>query len=262
MGFVATALGVNIVVWVPGLDGDIIVHRQHQVSIGRSPFLFRALRHVSTHIHRKCPRISCITDLFNSHTPLLPALIDQGAIASIFSADGAVSAIHLYFYNYSRPDDTNVTEWASSLCGHFELLLPPGEGWPEGDVRTPRKGNGNIKRCAKGSPLQPSPPKRETPEEMLLKEEQQKRAARNKKRAEVGFGTYDVSLELHLRVTHVVTRTAAQIPHKYLRAKRVPTHCDPTLTVAQIPHKCLRAKRANTYCDSTLTAAQIPVKCF
>ena len=28
--------------------------------------------------------------------------------------------------------------------------------------------------------------------------------------------------------------TAAQIPHKYQRAKRVTTHCDPTLTVAQI----------------------------
>ena len=39
MGFLATALGVNIVVWVPDPGGDIIVHRQHQVSIGRSPFL-------------------------------------------------------------------------------------------------------------------------------------------------------------------------------------------------------------------------------
>ena len=38
MGFVATALGVNIVVWVPGPGGDIVVHRQHQVSIGRSTF--------------------------------------------------------------------------------------------------------------------------------------------------------------------------------------------------------------------------------
>ena len=51
--------------------------------------------------------------------------------------------------------------------------------------------------------------------------------------------------------------TAAQIPHKYQRAKRVTTHCDPTLTVAQIPHKCLRAKRATTHCDPTLTVTKI-----
>ena len=169
--------------------------------------IFRALRHVSPHPHRDCPRLSRITPHFNSPPPLLPALIDQGAIASIYSAAGAVSAIHLYFYNYARPDDTNFTAWASSLYGHFELLLPSGEGWPEGDVITPRKGNGNRKRGAKGSPLQPSPPKRETPEEMLLKEEQRKRAVRNNERAEVEFGTFDVSLELQIGVTHVIPRT-------------------------------------------------------
>ena len=38
MGFVVTALEVNIVVWVLGRGGDIIVHRQHQVSIGRTTF--------------------------------------------------------------------------------------------------------------------------------------------------------------------------------------------------------------------------------
>ena len=38
MCFVATVLGVNIVVWVPGPGGDIIVHRQHQMSVGRSVF--------------------------------------------------------------------------------------------------------------------------------------------------------------------------------------------------------------------------------
>ena len=64
-----------------------------------------------------------------------------------------------------------------------------------------------MKARCQGSPLQPSPPKRETSEEMLLKEEQQKRAARNKKRAEVRFGTFDVSLELLVRVTHVIRRT-------------------------------------------------------
>ena len=32
MGFVATALRKNIVVWVPCRGGDIVVHRQHQVS--------------------------------------------------------------------------------------------------------------------------------------------------------------------------------------------------------------------------------------
>ena len=177
-----------------GPGGNIIVHRQHQVSIGRStlyvhphtqrlPYynkIFHALRHVSPHLHRNCMRLSRITPRFNSPSPQLPALIDQGAIASIYSAAGAVSAIHLYFYNYARPD---VTAWVSSLYGHFELLLPPGEGWPEGDVITPRKKNGSRKRSAKGSPLQPSSPKRETPEEMLPKEEQRKRAARNNKRA-------------------------------------------------------------------------------
>ena len=177
----------------------------------------------------------------------MPALIDQGAIASTFSADGAVSAIHLYFYNYFRPDDTNVTAWASSLCGHFELLLPPGEGWPEGDVRTPRKGNGNIKRGAKGSPLQPSPPKRETPEEMLLKEEQQKRAARNKKRAEVGFGTYDVSLELQLTVTHVVTRTVVITENVVGHQKYVQSQPSPLL--AQARRKRYRKQQQQTSAD-------------
>ena len=148
-----------------------------------------------------------MTPRFNSPPPQLPGLIDQGAIASIYSAAGAVSAIHLYLYNYARPDDTNVTAWASSLYGHFKLLLPPGEGWPEEGVITPREGNVNRKRDAKGYPLQPSPPKRETPKEMLLKEEQWKRAARNSKRAEVGFGTFGVSLELQIGVTHVIPWT-------------------------------------------------------
>ena len=92
MGFVATALGVNIIVWVPDPGGDIIIHRRHQVSIGRSTFCvhphiqrlhhchirtryfalygtfhltstaiaraYRALRHGSTHLHRNCPRLS------------------------------------------------------------------------------------------------------------------------------------------------------------------------------------------------------------
>ena len=89
--------------------------------------IFGALRHVSPHLHRNCPRSSRITPRFNSPPSQLPALIDQGAIVSIYSAAGAVSAIHLYFYNCARPDDTNVTAWASSPYGHFELLLPPGE---------------------------------------------------------------------------------------------------------------------------------------
>ena len=141
--------------------------------------IFHALRHVSPHLHRNCPRLSRIMPRFNLLPPQFPALIDQGAIASTYSAAGAVSAIYLYFYDCARPDGTNVNVWASSFYGHFELLLPPGEGWPDGDITTPRKGNENRKRGAKGSPLQPSPPKRETPEEMLLKEEQLKRVARN-----------------------------------------------------------------------------------
>ena len=102
MGFVAIALGVNIVVWVPGPGGDIIVHRQHQVSIERSTFCvlpytqrlyychtttryfslnstfhltptaiaraYCALRHVSTHLHRNCPRLST-RGLFRLSTP-------------------------------------------------------------------------------------------------------------------------------------------------------------------------------------------------
>ena len=94
MGFVATSLGVNIVVWVPGPGGDIVVHQKHhdQVSIGRSTFCvhphtqrlhhchittryfalydtfqftstaiaraYRTLRHVSSHLQRNCPRLS------------------------------------------------------------------------------------------------------------------------------------------------------------------------------------------------------------
>ena len=153
--------------------------------------------------------------------------MDQAAIASIYTTAGAVSASHLYFYNYARPDDTNVIAWASSLYGHFELLLLPGEGWPEGDVITPRKGNANRKRGAKGSSLQPSPPKRKTPEEMLLKEEQRKRTARNSKRAEVGFGTFDVSLQLQIRVTHVIPRSVLITEtvvehHKHLHSQPSP----------------------------------------
>ena len=61
--------------------------------------------------------------------------------------------------------------------------------------------------------------------------------------------------------TATPTLTAAQIPFKWLRAKRATTHCDPTLTAAQIRVKCLRAKRATTRCEPTLTAAQILHKC-
>ena len=110
MDFVGTALGVNIVVWVPGPVGDIIVHRPYQVSIGRSTFCvhphtqrlhhchiatryfalygtfhltstataraYRALRQVSTHLHRNCPRLSTggLLRLFTPPpTPLAPS---------------------------------------------------------------------------------------------------------------------------------------------------------------------------------------------
>ena len=116
---------------VPGIEG--YTARSSRVKNGQQQYDF-----CSSHSAR-----------FNSPPPQLPALIDQGAIASIYSAAGAVSTIRLYFYNYSRPDDINVTAWASSLNGQFELLLPPGEGWSEGDVITPRKGNRNKKRGAK-----------------------------------------------------------------------------------------------------------------
>ena len=53
MGFVATALGVNIVVWVPGPGGDIIIHLQHQVSIGPSTFCVHPHTQCLHHCHNR-----------------------------------------------------------------------------------------------------------------------------------------------------------------------------------------------------------------
>ena len=84
MGIVATALGVNIGVWVPGLGGDIIVHRQHQVSIGRSTSsCTRILNGYTTAILQK--DISRFTARFTSPPPQLPTLVAHYAIFQLTS---------------------------------------------------------------------------------------------------------------------------------------------------------------------------------
>lgn len=110
----------------------------------------------------------------------------------MYSPTGADKTIHLYFYNSGNPADTNVTEWASSRAGHFELMLPPPNGWSFDSGLTPRRGSGNRKRGAKASPnkspLKPAlqkdgPGSGDGPSSV-----ERQRASRNKKRAEVSFG--------------------------------------------------------------------------
>ena len=99
----------------------------------------------------------------------------------------------------------------------------------------------------KGSLLQPSPLKRETPEEMLIKKEQRKRAARNNTRAEVGFAAFDMSLELQIRVTRVIPRTVVITENVVEHHKHV--HSQPSPLLAQARRKRYRKQQQHTSAD-------------
>ena len=82
---------------------------------------------------------------------------------------------------------------------------------------------------------------------MLLKEYQRKTAARNNKRAEVEFGTFDVSLELQISVTHVIPRTVVITENVVEHHKTV--HSQPSPLLAQVRRKRYRKQQQRTSAD-------------
>ena len=69
----------------------------------------------------------------------------QGVVSSIYYTVEADNIIHLYLYNMSNPNDSNVDLWFS-LSGHFELTWLPDQGWLADDGLTLRRGGNNQKR--------------------------------------------------------------------------------------------------------------------
>ena len=82
---------------------------------------------------------------------------------------------------------------------------------------------------------------------MLLKKEQRKRAARSNKHAEVGFGTFDVSLELQIRVTHVILRTVVITENVLGHNRHV--HSQPSPLLAQAKRKRYRKQQQQASAD-------------